>query len=264
MTSHQFVFIGGLHRSGTSLVHEILRGSPVATGFINTGFPQDEGQFLQTVYPRASVYGGPGRFGFDKGSHMDETHELATPAHADKLFQEWSKHWDMSKEFLLEKSPPNIVRLRYFQALYPGSRFIVILRHPLAVSYATRKWSKTRIPELLEHSIVCYERFLSDMSHLKHLAVFRYEDLVQSPKPTLDLITDWLGMPRVELKHEVRPDVNAKYFETFREEQRSLINRLKPSFANMPEKFEARANALGYSIEEPEKLLPVPWLGLHG
>jgi hypothetical protein len=264
MTSHQFVFIGGLHRSGTSLVHEILRGSPVATGFINTGFPQDEGQFLQTVYPRASVFGGPGRFGFDTGSHMDETHPLATPANAEKLFQEWSRHWDMSKRFLLEKSPPNIVRLRFFQALYPGSRFIVILRHPLAVSYATRKWSKTSIPELLEHSILCYERFLGDMRHLKHLAVFRYEEFVQSPRPTLDLITDWLGMPRVELKHEVRPDVNAKYFETFREEQRSLLNRLKPTFAKMPEKFEARANALGYSIGEPEKLLPVPWLGLHG
>ncbi len=60
MISHQMVFIGGLHRSGTSLVHEILRGSPEATGFTGTGFPQDEGQFLQTVYPRASEFGGPG------------------------------------------------------------------------------------------------------------------------------------------------------------------------------------------------------------
>lgn len=264
MTSHQFVFIGGLHRSGTSLVHEILRGSPVATGFVNTGFPQDEGQFLQTVYPRASEFGGPGRFGFDPASHMDETHPLATAENADKLFTEWSAHWDMSKEFLLEKSPPNIVRLRFFQALYPGSKFIGILRHPLAVSYATRKWSKTAIPELLEHSILCYERFVQDMSHLKHLAVFRYEEFVQHPEETLAVITDWLGMPRVELKHEVRVDVNGNYFKTFREERESLLHRLKPAFSGMPAKFEARANALGYSIEEPEKLLPVSWLGLHG
>jgi hypothetical protein len=264
MIEHQMVFIGGLHRSGTSLVHEILRGSPEATGFIKTGFPQDEGQFLQTVYPRASVYGGPGRFGFDKASHMDESHPLCTPANADKLFREWAAHWDMSRKFLLEKSPPNIVRLRFFQGLYPGSKFIVILRHPLAVSYATRKWSKTRIPELLEHSILCYERFVADMSHLKHLAVFRYEEFVQQPEATLAEITDWLGMPRVPLKHEVRPDVNGAYFKTFREEQASFLNKLKPSFSNMPEKFESRANALGYSIEHPEKLVPVSWLGLHG
>ena len=263
-SSHQFVFIGGLHRSGTSLVHEILRGSPVATGFTGTGFPQDEGQFLQTVYPRASEFGGPGRFGFDPASHMDETHPLATPENAGKLLSEWSQHWDMSKEFLLEKSPPNIVRLRFFQALYPESKFIVILRHPLAVSYATRKWSKTTIPELLDHSILCYERFLSDMSHLKHVAVFRYEKFVQEPESTLAVITDWLGMPRVELKHEIRLAVNQAYFETYRAEQASLVNPLKPPFTGVPAKFEAQANALGYSIVEPEKLLPVPWLGLHG
>ncbi len=65
-------------------------------------------------------------------------------------------------------------------------------------------------------------------------------------------------MPRVELKHEVRPNVNGAYFYTFHSEQASLLNKLKPSFAGMPGKFESRANALGYSIEEPEKLLPRP------
>ena len=69
---------------------------------------------------------------------------------------------------------------------------------------------------------------------------------------------------RVPLKHEVRPDVNGAYFKTYREERGSFLNKFKPSFANMPEKFEARANSLGYSIEEPEKLVSVPWLGLHG
>jgi hypothetical protein len=264
MTDHQFVFIGGLHRSGTSLVHEILRGSPVATGFVGTGFPQDEGQFLQTVYPRASVFGGPGKFGFDPASHMDEHHPLATPEQAEKLFTEWSAHWDMSKRFLLEKSPPNIVRLRYFQALYPESRFIVILRHPLAVAYATRKWSGTTIPELLEHSILCYERFLADMPQLRHVAVFRYEEFVQRPQPVIDEITDWLGMPRILITHQVRTDVNANYFETYRSEASSLVQRLRPSFSRMPEKFEPRANALGYSIVAPETLHPVPWLGFHG
>ena len=264
MIDHQFIFIGGLHRSGTSLVHEILRGSPVATGFAGTGFPQDEGQFLQTVYPRASEFGGPGRFGFDPESHMDEAHPLATSQNAEKLFEEWSKHWDTSKRFLLEKSPPNIVRLRFFQALYPNSRFVVILRHPLAVSYATRKWSKTSIPSLLEHSVVCYERFMNDMKSLKHLAVFRYEEFVRDPENILALLTDWLGMPRVDLEHEVRPEVNERYFEIYESEKKSLLNRMIPSFRGMTAKFEKRANALGYSIESPKKLIPVDWLGLHG
>jgi len=264
MMQHRFVIIGGLHRSGTSLVHEILRGSPVASGFSGTGFPQDEGQFLQSVYPRASVFGGPGRFGFDPASHMDESHPLATAGNAEQLLREWSAHWDMSKEFLLEKSPPNLVRLRFLQAMFPGSRCLVILRHPLAVAYATRKWSRTSIPSLLEHSIVCYERFRSDMDRLRHVAVVRYEDFVQDSQPTMDRITDWLGMPRIAIAHEIRPEVNAKYFATYREEQASLRHRWRLSFSRMPEKFEPRANALGYSIMEPEKLLPLPWLGFHG
>jgi len=264
MTSHQFVFIGGLHRSGTSLVHEILRGSPLATGFSGTGFPQDEGQFLQTVYPRASVFGGPGRFGFDPASFMDEKHPLATPAQADRLLGEWSAHWDMARPFLLEKSPPNLVRTRFFQALYPGSRFIVILRHPLAVAHATRKWSRTSIPSLVEHSLLCYERFVADMPHLKHLAVFRYEDFVREPRTTLDRITTWLGMPPVPLTHQIRPDVNTRYFDTHRAEQAGWLNRLRPSRSGMARKFEARTRALGYSLEAPETLHPVPWLGLHG
>lgn len=72
------IFIGGLHRSGTSLLHEILRRHPAVSGFANTGVPKDEGQHLQTVYPPASAFGGPGLFGFNRASFMNEDHPLAT------------------------------------------------------------------------------------------------------------------------------------------------------------------------------------------
>ena len=45
------VFVGGLHRSGTSLVHRCLALHPAVSGFSGTGVPEDEGQHLQTVYP---------------------------------------------------------------------------------------------------------------------------------------------------------------------------------------------------------------------
>ena len=45
------VFVGGLHRSGTSLVHRCLASHPAVSGFSDTGVPEDEGQHLQTVYP---------------------------------------------------------------------------------------------------------------------------------------------------------------------------------------------------------------------
>ena len=51
----QLVFVGGLHRSGTSLVHRCLAEHPSASGFRNTGVWEDEGQHLQTVYLPAAA-----------------------------------------------------------------------------------------------------------------------------------------------------------------------------------------------------------------
>ena len=60
---HRFVFLAGLHRSGTTLLARLLAAHPEISGFSGTGEPADEGQHLQSVYPAARVYGGPGRFG---------------------------------------------------------------------------------------------------------------------------------------------------------------------------------------------------------
>ena len=57
----QLVFVGGLHRSGTSLVHRCLAGHPRVSGFRDTGVWEDEGQHLQTVYRPAAAHGGPGQ-----------------------------------------------------------------------------------------------------------------------------------------------------------------------------------------------------------
>jgi len=46
----KFVFISGLHRSGTSILHRILRSSEGISGFHDTNVPQDEGQHLQSVF----------------------------------------------------------------------------------------------------------------------------------------------------------------------------------------------------------------------
>jgi len=81
---HHFIFVAGLHRSGTSVLHQILRSHPSVSGFFNTGVPEDEGQHLQTVFRPAMAFGGPGRFGFDPNSYMNEHHRLATAKNANR------------------------------------------------------------------------------------------------------------------------------------------------------------------------------------
>ena len=54
MPDHTYVFVGGLHRSGTSLLARSLEAHPSVSGFRDTGVPEDEGQHLQSVYPAGS------------------------------------------------------------------------------------------------------------------------------------------------------------------------------------------------------------------
>src|SRR5438477_293208 len=133
---HRFVFLAGLHRSGTTLLARLLAAHPGVSGFSGTGADADEGQHLQTVYPAAKVWGGPGRFGFAPEAHFTE--EQASEEKARQLFEEWSPHWDLARPVLLEKSPPNLLKTRFLQALFPGSAFVVIV--PLWYERRVRRW----------------------------------------------------------------------------------------------------------------------------
>ena len=258
MKTKTFIFIAGLHRSGTSLLHEIIKSHPRISGFSGTGVPKDEGQHLQSVYKTAMAFGGPGKFVFDSRSYMDETHSLATPENAKIIFEQWRRHFDLSCDYLIEKSPPNIVRTRFLQQQFPNSQFIVILRHPLALAYATQKWSRTSIESLLDHSLSAYEIVLDDMKALRSVFVLRYEELVENtPKVVADLFGH-IGLAPVTIPQQIRRDLNQKYFsmwEADRNRQRGGI------FNTIPQQLESRANTFGYSLREYERLSAPPWLG---
>ena len=126
MIDRKFLFVAGLHRSGTSLITKCIAEHPQVSSFENTGFYEDEGQYLQTVYPRPHQPGGdvPGRLGFDSKAHLTESSAIATKENAETLFAQWQPHWDMDKEVLLEKTPANIVRTRFLQACFPNAYFL--------------------------------------------------------------------------------------------------------------------------------------------
>ncbi len=260
MSERNFIFLAGLHRSGTSLLHEVIRGHDSITGFSGTGVPEDEGQHLQSVYQPAKDFGGPGEFVYDKRSYMDENHPLATPENAERIFEQWKPHLDLDCRYIIEKSPPNTIRTRFFQKLYPDSKFIVILRHPLAVTYATKKWSRTSIAQLLGHAFLAYAILFEDLKHIESFYILRYEDFVHEPQQTIDSIFEYLELDPVKVTHAIRQDVNDKYFAMWDADRRNLFKRL---FRGIPGDSEAKANRFGYSIEDPLRLLPVPWLGAN-
>jgi hypothetical protein len=243
-SGHRLVFVGGLHRSGTTLLANLIAEHPLVSGFRETGVPADEGQHLQSVYPPAHVYGGPGRFGFRAESHLTEASELVSPESRDTLFREWAEHWNLSKPVLVEKSPPNLIRARFLQALFPDASFVMVLRHPVAVSLATEKWSRTSLGSLLRHWLVCHRTFEADRPSLRQVVVVTYEELAADPDACLERVFAFLDLEPQSARLEVRPDGNERYFGRWR------ALGLRAGYLRI--RYEHAVAEFGYSLRELE------------
>ena len=261
MEGRRFVFVAGLHRSGTTLLARLLAAHPEVSGFSGTGAPADEGQHLQTVYPSDHAYGRPGRFGFAPEMHLTESSWLATEQNARRLFEEWSPHWDLSQPLLLEKSPPNLLKTRFLQALYPGSSFVVIVRHPIPVSIPTAKWRGTRrYDRLFEHWLHCHALFEADREHLERVHVLRYEQLVSDPAPVLRGVFEFLELDPIPLSEPVDAEANEKYFRRWQELKRS-DPRMRAYLDLVSLWYEHRVRRYGYSLLFPGTSTEVKGIG---
>lgn len=243
---HRLVFIGGLHRSGTTLLARCLGEHPLVSGFEATGVPADEGQHLQSVYPTARAHGGPGRFAFDEAAHLTESSPLVGPENARRLEEAWAPHWDLGRPVLVEKSPPNLVRTRFLQALFPEASFIVITRHPVAVALATQKWAKAPPASLIRHWIAAHRTFEADRPRLRRVTVVAYEHLVARTQECVAGIQAFLELETRPVSLDIRSDGNEPYFERWRslnQIRRRLIER----------RFERDVSTFGYSLTDLSK-----------
>lgn len=261
---HRFLFVCGLHRSGTTIVTNALREHPAISGFRDTGAREDEGQFLQSVYPVARAYGGPGRFAFAPEAHVTEESPLATPANAGRMFDDWSRWWDLSRPVLMEKSPPNLLKTRFLQALFPASSFLVVTRHPVGVTYATssRRPKRTKFLDVLDHWVHAHEVFEGDLPHLRHVMVLPFETFVADPDAAVARVHEFVGVGAEPNRLPIRRDTNDPYFARWRElvgkrwagrRARALADRLEP-----------RVRRFGYSFEDLDHVGPAPALAAAG
>ena len=229
MQEKKFIFISGLHRSGTSLLYKILKEQDEISGLSKTNELEDEGQHVQTVYKPAYEFGGVGKFGFDINARLNENSKLINEINRKKLFNEWSRFWDLEKNILLEKSPPNIIRTRFLQKMFPNSYFINITRHPIATSIASKKWSKTSLDELISHWIKCHEIFNEDKKMIRNIINIKYEDLINNNEEILAQLSEFLKLNIKIPKIEIRKGINDKYFKIWIKKSKSIFTKYRIS-----------------------------------
>jgi hypothetical protein len=258
MTDHRLVFVGGLHRSGTTPLTRALAAHHQVSGFEGTGVEEDEGQHLQEVYPPARVHGGPGRFALAPAAHLTEASPLLTPDTAGRLLERWRPHWDLSRPVLVEKSPPNLLMSRFLQSAFPDARFVMVVRHPAVVSLSTRKWARLRsLGALLEHWFAAHRTFEEDAAFLHRLLVVKYEHLVADPEATLAGIAAFL-----ELDGEIPAGgIDTRRSATYERQWAELAGGglwRRERFRSLCRRYEPAAGHFGYSLLDLGRADPFP------
>jgi hypothetical protein len=267
MSSCVHVFVGGLHRSGTTLVARLLADHPAVSGLSDTGAPEDEGQHLQDVYPAVHQLGGVGRFGYSPSAHLTEASPFVSRDTRERLLASWRPYWSPNTMTVLEKSPPNILRTRFLQALFPEARFIIVVRHPIAVACATENWrgqtaggslknrvvhgplAWARAGSLIEHWLWCHEMLAADATHVEHLLVLRYETLVRDPTAALTRLQDFIKVAPRPSDLEVKGAINDRYFTRWNQR---LSRPVQGSYLRrVTTRLEHRARRFGYSLRPP-------------
>lgn len=248
------VFVGGLHRSGTTPLTRCLAAHPEISGFTGTGVPEDEGQHLQDVYPTARSLGGPGRFARNPAAHLTELSPLAVPQSRDRLWTAWARHWDIERRILVEKSPPNLLATRFLHRLFPEAAFVMIMRHPVVVTLSTAKWARrTPLPRVMDNWFAAHDTFRSDIQHLPRVLVLTYEELIKEPVRTLSRVGDFIDVSTPIPHDTLRSDRSTAYQQRWEEMAtgRNPIGRAARAY--MTARYSDRALSYGYSFVDLDR-----------
>ncbi|MCP1167888.1 sulfotransferase [Limimaricola litoreus] len=228
---HRYLFIGGLHRSGTSLAARIA-GSIEGIGTITDApVPENEGVYLQGAIPHDALAGAPGRFAHDPAQHLVEGGRFDQREVRDRLEADWTP-WFPDTPWRAEKSPVNLLRSRLYQQLFPLSQFVIVTRHPVAVARATEKWSDLTEADLVAHWGRAHALALADATRLHARLILRYEDLVAHPGAARQALAAFCARPGEGRAPEPVRNGNLDY---------DLRERMP-----LPEEASAPMAALGY------------------
>ncbi|WP_218352561.1 sulfotransferase family protein [Alteromonas lipotrueiana] len=241
----KWVFIVGCYNSGTTLLSELMGRHPDMSAL------PTEGHFITDQFQKDYDLGIP-RMWVDREDIFCLNENDEGPD-VERIKKEWGMRLDLSKPVLVEKSPPNAARTRWFQKHFENAHFIGIVRNGYAVAEGiSRKGDPKSIKDgwPMDKSAWQWARsnevMLDDAKHLNKFHLMRYEDLARSPQDELNKIANFLDLPEF-------PDVTSENFsihernDSVKDMNASSIKRLSPEDIKI---FNGKAgfmlNRLGY------------------
>lgn len=192
--AQRYIFVGGLHRSGTSILARLIAAHPQVRGITGAPVPEQEGVYLQGAIPHTAQSGRPLHFATDPAQHLIEAGPHDRLETRDRLASDWDRWFAPGGDWRVEKSPVNLTRMRLYQQLFPASQFIVILRHPQAMARALEKWGHSNTEAAVDHWIAAHRIVEADLDFLHSVMVLRYEDLVARPDRIRSAIFSFLQL----------------------------------------------------------------------
>lgn len=194
------IFVVGAARSGTTWVYDILTSHPEVAGVYESWlFTRNNG--LGSLFTEA--HWPPNRSGLsrllERQVLLDETRVFA-----DRVL---SKAIEPNHRFLVEKSPSHLYVMELIHELYPGSRFINVLRDGRDVSVSVRSAARSWVPQWRQtfgrsisasarawsHAVRharCVGEKLGDLYH-----ELRYEQIKQDPIGSYCQLFDFCNIP---------------------------------------------------------------------
>lgn len=261
---NKICFIGGIHRSGTTPLTNLLGTDSNFSIFRDTGVIEDEGQFLQSVLPLEKKFGAVGEFALDPRAHLTEYSPLNTKENRELLFSQWAEHWDLSRSYLVEKTPSNLIRIGLLNSLFPNSLFIIMTRHPVATALAVTKWKNTSVEKMIKNWIKAHELMENDLKLLnkKNYLILKYEEFTTNPskyKPDFEKFFNC----KSDFKYEtIRKGLNSQYFNRWKagdyhlwDNDSKIKNTMKSKifkvkFKILEKLYERKLNKFGYSFSD--------------
>ena len=242
----KWVFLVGCYNSGTTLLSELMGRHPSISAL------PTEGHFITDQFLKDFDLGIP-RMWVDREdifclNENDEGPDVA------RIKKEWGMRLDLKKPVLVEKSPPNAARTRWFQKHFENAHFIGIVRNGYAVAEGiSRKGDPKSIKDgwPIDKSAWQWARsnqiMLDDAQKLNNFHMIRYEDLASSPQDELNKIASFLGL-------EAFPDLSTQNFaihernDSVKDMNASSIKKLSEAdIAQINETAGFMLDRLGYS-----------------